>query len=99
MLTNPHHTTDVLKLFRRVVLLGVIVPCPRSFGIPMSSLSPARGAKRSSCSDCAVEGDKPRDFHSFFTLLDCPKTSLRLGYLGKRGRKLRDKIPASNYFT
>lgn len=49
MLTNPHHTTDVLKLFRQVVLLSVIVSCPRSFGIPMSSLSPPKGSKEDAC--------------------------------------------------
>lgn len=100
MLTNPHHTTDVLKLLRQVLLLGVIVSCPRSFGIPMSSLSLQKGSKE----DAHVVTMLWKEinagiFFSFFKLLVCPKTSLHLRCLGKRERKLRDRFPASNYFT
>lgn len=48
-LTNPHHTTDVLKKLGQVVLLSTTVTFSRSFGIPVSSLSPHRGSEEGDC--------------------------------------------------
>lgn len=98
--TNPHHTTDVLKRLGQVALLSKTVSCPRSFGIPTSSLSPHRGSKEEACVMAVLRKELNTGiFILFFKLLDCPRTPLPFRYLGERGRKLRDRFPASNYFT
>lgn len=97
MIANPHHTTDVLKLFRRVVLLSVIVSCPRSFGIPISSLSPHKGSKKNACVVTVLWKEiNAGIFILFSNSWIAPKHHCTLDVWG---RKLRDRFPASNYFT
>lgn len=62
---------DILKRLRQFMLLSMVVSCPRSFCIPMSSISPCRRIEEGClCNDCDVEGAKHSDFFlSFYFLI------------------------------
>lgn len=83
------------------MLLSMTVSYPRRFGIPMSSPSPRKGSEEEARVMTVLQKMLKTGIFIlfFFKLLDCPRTSLPLGCLGERGRKLRDRSPASNYFT